>query len=141
VKIEQNEIKTDAKNNSELIILSKLAATDAKEHLRTEEVPESGHHRMNSLSSNHSLLDKRLHYNQSHEPTLKNNYSFVSSNYDSEILKNKLMEAVEDENMANIKSNMSLNKTSLMLPPLTIGNMQKNFDHKTFDFGKINAFP
>lgn len=122
------------------IILYSLGIPDVKEHLNTEEVPEPGHKRINSLTSNHSLLNKRLRYNQSHEPSLKNDYSFVSSNYDSEILKNKLMEPERDENMANIKSNLSLNKTSLMLPPLTIGNMQKTFDRSTFDVGKKHGY-
>ena len=90
--------------------------------------------RVSSLAdSKKSLLKHRLKHNQSHEPHLKNNYSFITSNYDSERLKSKLMDYDVNKTMVQgtLQSNKHLNKTSLILPPLSVGNMQKNLGRET----------
>lgn len=47
---------------------------------------------MSNNYSKNSLINKRLKHNQSLEPGLNKNYSFVNSNYDSEHLRHKLMD-------------------------------------------------
>ena len=81
------------------------------------------------LSERNSLYNKRLRHNNSLDPSMHKNYSFVNSNYDSHRLKSKLMD-YEDNDVnktmdysTNSKKNLKQNKTSLILPPLSIGNM------------------
>ena len=77
------------------------------------------------------MLSQRLKHNQSHEPILKRNeYSFINSKLESSDIKQQLMDYDMNKTYDNIgiKSNLVLAKTSLMLPPISIGNMQCTID-------------
>uniref|UniRef100_A0A7S3KIE7 Uncharacterized protein n=1 Tax=Euplotes crassus TaxID=5936 RepID=A0A7S3KIE7_EUPCR len=117
-------------NNSFDLTSDHLAQEDGiiKEELRSK--PST---RSNSVrNSNKSTFNSRVDTNRSQLQTLKKEFSSISSNLNALNLKQKLM---------NYEVNSSVNthfvggntpaKTSLILPPLTIGNMQKTIDNRT----------
>ncbi|CAI2387334.1 unnamed protein product [Moneuplotes crassus] len=91
--------------------------------------------RSNSMrNSKQAVFNSRMNSNRSQIPILNKEYSFISTNLNSKSIKKKLM---------NYEPNSSINdpfdelnipvKTSLMLPPLTIGNMQKTVDSRNLN--------
>lgn len=80
-----------------------------------------------TLNAKKTMFSQRLKHNQSHEPFLKRDqYSFINSKFESSDVKEQLMGHDMNETLDSIgiKSNLVLAKTSLMLPPISVGNMQ-----------------
>ena len=88
--------------------------------------------RANSTSNaKKNLFTQRLKHNQSHEPILnRNEYSFINTKLDSSDIKQHLMDYDMNKTFDSIglKSNLGQSKTSLMLPPISIGNMQSTLN-------------
>lgn len=84
-------------------------------------------------NSKKNLLNSRLRYNKSQIPILKKDRSFISTKLNSMNLKDKLMNY--DFNIQkfnpNIDNRESHQKTSLILPPLSIGNMQRTLERRS----------
>ena len=77
------------------------------------------------------MYNYRLKHNQSHGPNLKrNNFSFINSKLGSEDIINQLMDYDINKTIdfSGVRSNLTTNKTSLILPPISIGNMMSTFD-------------
>lgn len=130
------------------ILESSLVTDDINDLEIIEDVyePQKSERAVSTFSSKKSLLHNRRKYNQSQGPSLKNDYSFVNSNYNAASLKSKLMDINQTmdsiphhqsttfDNSHKHQSKTSLNKTSLVLPPLSIGNMQKS--NRILNMGK-----
>ena len=88
--------------------------------------------RENSMNqSKASLFNFRSKHNQSHEPNLKrNNLSFINSKFGIDDIKLKLIDNDVNKTIdySGKRSNLTTNKTSLILPPISVGNMISTFD-------------
>ena len=84
-----------------------------------------------TVNTKKSIFTQRLKYNQSHEPILnRNDNSFINTKLDRSDIKQHLMNYNMNKTFDSIgvKSNLAGSKTSLILPPISIGNMQSSID-------------
>uniref|UniRef100_A0A7S3JDU7 Uncharacterized protein n=1 Tax=Euplotes harpa TaxID=151035 RepID=A0A7S3JDU7_9SPIT len=92
--------------------------------------------------SKNSLFHTQSNHIQSHYPSLRRNkYSFISSNMNLDTLKSKLMDSDLNRtfDIASVRPDRLGRKTSLNLPPISIGNMQHSADVRSGANSNMNS--
>jgi hypothetical protein len=93
------------------------------------------------LGSKRSLQNKRYKSKHSQDHRLKKDNSFVVSNLDSQSMLAALMDYdPQTTNKHTSMANSKFNRTSLILPPLSIGTMQKTFANIDLSNSKFDSF-
>lgn len=85
-------------------------------------------------NSKKAVFNSRMDTNRSQIPVLNKEHSFISTNLNSKSIKKKLMNYEPNNSINDPFDELNIPvKTSLMLPPLTIGNMQKTMDNRNLN--------